>query len=216
MQMTDYLLLALFQIPALALAAALAYLARRTRTLGSYVMLFGALISLVVSVAANFVPRTKTPLFDSSGNARGVMVSAGHIGPWLTSSRVAAALLLALGAVLLAREWRRPCCHPGRPAMRLITTMCALLAIVPGVCLADGFFRCGSWLVSTDTSVADLLKKCGKPSSEEVSTQDVENKYGAKVGTSTTQVWRYDRDSRPGPLIVTIVDGRVQRMKRGK
>jgi hypothetical protein len=107
-------------------------------------------------------------------------------------------------------------CHPGWPAMRVITTMCALLVIVPRVCLADGFFRCGSWLVSTDTSVADLLKKCGKPSSEEVSTQDVENKYGAKVGTSTTQIWRYDRDTRPGPLIVTIVDGRIQRMTRGK
>src|SRR5579862_454466 len=100
--------------------------------------------------------------------------------------------------------------------MRLITAIGALLVLMPGICAADGTFRCGSWLVSTDTSVADLLKKCGKPSSEEVSTQDVENKYGAKVGTSTTQIWRYDRDSRPGPLIVTIVDGRIQRMRRSK
>jgi hypothetical protein len=108
MHMTDFLLLALFQIPALALAAALAYLAQRTRALGSYIMLLGALTSLVVSVAANFVPQTKTPLFDSSGNARGVMVTAGHIGPWLSSSRVVAALLLALGAIVLARQWKRP------------------------------------------------------------------------------------------------------------
>ena len=106
--MTYFLLLALFQVPALTLAAALAYLAQRTRTLGSYIMLLGALISLVVSVAANFVPQTKTPMFDSSGNARGVMVSAGNIGLWLSYSRVAAALLLALGAIVLARQWRRP------------------------------------------------------------------------------------------------------------
>jgi hypothetical protein len=108
MPISDLLLLALFQIPAVTLAAALAYLARRTRTLGSYIMLLGALTSLVVSVGANFVPQTKTPLFDSSGNARGVMVSAGHIGPWLSCSRVAAALLLALGAIVLARQWRKP------------------------------------------------------------------------------------------------------------
>ena len=108
MHLTDFLLLALFQIPALALAAALAYLAQRTRTLGSYIMLLGGLISLVVSVAANFVPQTKTPVFDSSGNARGVMVSAGQVALWLSYSRVAAALLLALGAIVLARHWRRP------------------------------------------------------------------------------------------------------------
>jgi len=108
MRVTDLLLLALFQIPALALAAALAYLAQRTRVLGSYIMLFGALVSLAVSVASNFVPQTHTPLFDSSGKERGVMVSAGNVGLWLTYSRVTAALLLALGAVLLARKWKRP------------------------------------------------------------------------------------------------------------
>ena len=108
MHMTDFLLLALFQIPALALAAALAYLAQRTRALGSYIMLLGALTSLVVSVAANFVPQTHTHLFDSSGKERGVMVSAGDVGLWLNYSRITAALLLALGAVVLARQWKRP------------------------------------------------------------------------------------------------------------
>jgi hypothetical protein len=62
------------------------------------------LISLAVSVASNLVPKTKTPLFDSSGQARGVMVSTGDIGFWLYCSRVAAALLLALGAIVLARQ----------------------------------------------------------------------------------------------------------------
>jgi formate hydrogenlyase subunit 3/multisubunit Na+/H+ antiporter MnhD subunit len=108
MHMTDLLLLALFQIPALALAAALAYQAQRTRTLGSYVMFVGALVSLAVSVASNFVPQTHTLLFDSSGKERGVMVSAGNAGLWLTYSRVTAALLLALGAILLARQGKRP------------------------------------------------------------------------------------------------------------
>jgi formate hydrogenlyase subunit 3/multisubunit Na+/H+ antiporter MnhD subunit len=108
MPMSDIALLVLLQIPAAALAVSLAYLAQRTRTLGSYIMLLGALVSLVVSVASNFVPQTHTPLFDSSGNERGVMVSAGDIGLWLRYSRVTAALLLALGAIVLARQWKRP------------------------------------------------------------------------------------------------------------
>jgi hypothetical protein len=100
--------------------------------------------------------------------------------------------------------------------MRVITTMCALLVIVPRICMSDGFFRCGSWLVSADTSVADLLNKCGKPSSQEVSTQDVRNEHGVKVGTSTTEIWRYNPGSRAAPMIVTIVDGQIQSIERGK
>jgi hypothetical protein len=100
--------------------------------------------------------------------------------------------------------------------MRVITTTWALLVMVPGTCMSDEFFRCGSWLVSADMSVAALLEKCGKPSSQQVSTQDVRNVYGAKVGTSTTEVWRYDRGSRAAPMIVTIVDGQIQSMERGK
>jgi Protein of unknown function (DUF2845) len=100
--------------------------------------------------------------------------------------------------------------------MRVITTICALLVMVPRTCMSDEFFRCGSWLVSADMSVAELLKKCGKASSQQVSTQDVRNVYGVKVGTSTTEIWRYDRGSRAAPMIVTIVDGQIQSIERGK
>lgn len=100
--------------------------------------------------------------------------------------------------------------------MRALTGMCALLVVVPGVRSSDEFFRCGSWLVSAETSVVDLLKKCGKPSSQQLSTQDVWNEYGVKVGTSTTATWRYNRGSRAAPMVVTIVDGRIQSVERGK
>ncbi|HEV2227875.1 MAG TPA: DUF2845 domain-containing protein [Steroidobacteraceae bacterium] len=100
--------------------------------------------------------------------------------------------------------------------MRLITTICALFVLVPGVSRSDEVFRCGSWLVSADVSVAELLKKCGKPFSQEVSTQDVHNKHGVKVGTSTTEIWRYDRGSQAAPMVVTIVDGQIQSIERGK
>ena len=87
---------------------------------------------------------------------------------------------------------------------------CLLLLLLPGICLGDGFFRCGNYLVSSDISVADLLKKCGNPTSQTSTTGDVRNEYGVKVGTSTTQVWRYDRGSRAAAMIVTIIDGKVQ------
>ncbi len=82
--------------------------------------------------------------------------------------------------------------------------------------MSDEIFRCGSWLVSVDISVPELLKKCGKPSSQQVSTADVRNEHGARVGTSTLEVWRYDRGSRAAPMIVTIVDGQIQSLERGK
>ena len=100
--------------------------------------------------------------------------------------------------------------------MRLTTATCAFLVMVPGLCMSDETFRCGSWLVTADISVSELLRKCGKPSSQQVSTQEVRNEHGVKVGTSTTEVWRYDRGSTAAPMIVTIVDGQIQSMERGK
>jgi Protein of unknown function (DUF2845) len=100
--------------------------------------------------------------------------------------------------------------------MRVITTMCALLVMVPKICLSDESFRCGNWIVSSDMSVADLLNKCGKPTSQELSTHDVFNSHGVKVGTSKTETWRYDRGSMAAAMIVTIVDGQIQSMERAK
>jgi hypothetical protein len=121
-------------------------------------------------------------------------------------------------AALIARGWPAPRFHRElsrrRPAMRFITAMCALLVIVPRVCMSDELFRCGSWLVSADMSVAELVKKCGKASSQQVSTQDVWNSYGVKVGTSTTAIWRYDRGPRAAAMVVTIVDGKIESIRR--
>ena len=101
--------------------------------------------------------------------------------------------------------------------MRVIAVMCLLLAAaVPGIGMSDETFRCGSWLVSAEVSVAELLKKCGKPSSQQLSTQDVHNEHGVKIATSTTEIWRYDRGSMAAAMIVTIVDGQIQSIERGK
>ena len=102
--------------------------------------------------------------------------------------------------------------------MRLTAAICTLVTLaMPGIAASDELFRCGSWLVSTQTSVAELLQKCGEPSSRQVSTEDtrahVVGGGTQKVGTTTTEIWRYDRGSK---MLVTIVDGNIQSIERGK
>jgi hypothetical protein len=99
--------------------------------------------------------------------------------------------------------------------MKYALAICALLLTLPRPSMSDESFRCGRWVVSADTSVAELLKKCGKPTSRRVSTED-DLDYGAKVGTWTTEIWRYDRGSRAAPMIVTIVNGQIRSIERGK
>lgn len=85
---------------------------------------------------------------------------------------------------------------------------------------AEGF-RCGQWLVSEESTVAEVLAKCGEPTTRSVEVIDV---YGPakggsgriKRGTSTIETWTYDRGSQSFPMIVTIVDGELKSMKRGE
>jgi hypothetical protein len=100
--------------------------------------------------------------------------------------------------------------------MRLTPTACVLLILVPGICLSEGLYRCGSSLVSADSSVADLLKKCGKPSSQVATSQDVYSSTHVKVGTTTIETWRYDRGTTAPPMTVTIVDGTIQSIDDGR
>ncbi len=100
--------------------------------------------------------------------------------------------------------------------MRVVTTICALLAVAPGTSSSDELFRCGGGIVSAGMSAADVLKRCGQPSFQSVSTQDLRDEYGAKVGTLTTETWRYDGDSTAPAMTVTVVDGEVQGIDRGK
>jgi len=93
------------------------------------------------------------------------------------------------------------------------------LAALPALAAAEEF-RCGDWLVSADMSVSELLRKCGQPTSKKVSVDDVRAHVGPKgdagtekVGTTRTEVWRYDRGPRALAMIVTIVDGTIQKIE---
>lgn len=98
--------------------------------------------------------------------------------------------------------------------MKVIAATCAILAIVPRICLSDDLIRCGGGLVSADMPAADFLTRCGKPSSQSASTQDLRDEYGVKVGTMTTEIWRYDGDSTVPRMTVTVVDGQIQSIER--
>jgi hypothetical protein len=94
--------------------------------------------------------------------------------------------------------------------MKLLRVVSVLLAIAPSAGICDGYFRCGSWLVSSDTSITELLKKCGEPSAKKLSIQEVFGEHGQKLGTTRVETWRYDRGSRAAAMIVTVVDGKIE------
>lgn len=99
--------------------------------------------------------------------------------------------------------------------MRPGVVIYVLAALAPGVAPCDEF-RCGHWLVSSEISVADLLAKCGEPASRKVATHDVFSSHGVSVGTTTIEVWRYDRGSRANAMIVTVVDGKIESIESEK
>jgi hypothetical protein len=81
-------------------------------------------------------------------------------------------------------------------------------------------FRCGQWIASPDMTVEELLQKCGEPTSKTVETVDVYARTAAggriRTGTSTVETWTYDRGSQSFDMVVTIVDGKIKSMERGK
>ena len=94
--------------------------------------------------------------------------------------------------------------------MRVLRIASLLLLAAPSVGICDGYFRCGSWLVSSDTSLSELLKKCGEPTSRKVSVEDVVGDHGQKLGKTRIETWRYDRGLRAAAMIVKVVDGKVE------
>lgn len=94
--------------------------------------------------------------------------------------------------------------------MKVLRVISVLLALTPSAGICDGYFRCGQSLVSSDTPLSELLKKCGEPSSKKVSIDDVFGEHGQKLGTTRVETWRYDRGSRAAAMIVKVVDGKVE------
>lgn len=95
------------------------------------------------------------------------------------------------------------------------------IAYIPAILLlgalaarADDEVRCGNYIVSSDMTPAEILQKCGEPTSKKETESDVRaanaGRGTRKVGVTHTEVWTYDRGYGSFPLVVTIVDGKVK------
>ena len=78
--------------------------------------------------------------------------------------------------------------------------------------------RCGKWVVSEQSSPAEIHDKCGEPQQKDVSHEDVlgRNALGnpIKLGVKVTERWRYQRSTSALPMLVTVVDGKVVSIER--
>ena len=68
-------------------------------------------------------------------------------------------------------------------------------------------------------AVGDLLAKCGEPASRERRVEDVLSRNANtglmyKSGEMVIETWTYDRGTTAPPMVVTIIDGRIQRIDR--
>ena len=98
---------------------------------------------------------------------------------------------------------------------RLLALLAALLPLAAG---AESF-RCGKWIVTDQTTVDELVHKCGPPTTHESKTEDVKvrnrnNGLMVKMGETTTERWVYERGSRAAAMVVTIVDGKIKTIER--
>ena len=100
------------------------------------------------------------------------------------------------------------------------TSVLVLLSLLPLAASAETF-RCGKWIASRDMSVADLLTKCGEPTTRKTETKDVMSRNRnydllVKTGETIIETWTYDRGSQAAPMVVTIVDGKIKSIERQK
>jgi hypothetical protein len=93
----------------------------------------------------------------------------------------------------------------------------ALLAVLPLAVQAETF-RCGSRIVTTDSTAAQILKFCGQPDSQTSTTEPVRVRnpsgYVVTTGEITIEKWVYLRGSQANAMVVTIVDGKVKSIGR--
>ena len=80
-------------------------------------------------------------------------------------------------------------------------------------------FRCGKWIINEDTTLPELLQKCGPPTTHDSHTEDIKarnhnNGLLIKTGETTTETWVYDRGPRAAAMVVTIVDGAIKTIER--
>jgi hypothetical protein len=108
----------------------------------------------------------------------------------------------------------------GRTHVATSLILFVTLSLAGGAVGADSM-RCGQSIVNEETSVEDLIRKCGEPIERTSSTEDVyavnAAGYRFKTGeTTTTERWVYQRSPQALRMVVTIVDGVIKSIERAE
>jgi hypothetical protein len=95
----------------------------------------------------------------------------------------------------------------------------AMVVLVWPLSAAAETFRCGKWIIDTDTTPEELTQKCGPPTTHESKTEEIKarnrnNGLWVRTGETTTEVWTFDRGPRAAPMVVTIIDGKIKSIER--
>lgn len=101
------------------------------------------------------------------------------------------------------------------------TLICAIPLVLASAQSVADTMRCGQSLLNEQTSVAELLKKCGEPLEKTTRTEEVMAVNAAgfryKTGETTTrEQWFYQRSPQSLRMVVTIVDGAIKSIERAE
>lgn len=89
---------------------------------------------------------------------------------------------------------------------RILASHVLILLMAAAPCAADSY-RCGSKLIRTGDTKADVLRVCGEPMAKERGRADVRVDGGAR--NVSVERWHYKRSRRSLGHIVNIYRGRV-------
>jgi|HigsolmetaAR202D_1030399.scaffolds.fasta_scaffold01955_7 uncharacterized lipoprotein NlpE involved in copper resistance len=102
--------------------------------------------------------------------------------------------------------------------MRALSFCLATWAFLASSAALAESMRCDQWVVDETATLEELVDKCGPPTSKTLRTEDVTTHDEAtgkdeKVGTKTVERWLYRR-MRSEPMVVHVVDGKIQSIER--
>ena len=92
----------------------------------------------------------------------------------------------------------------------------AVLILAAGPALADTL-RCGGALIREGDTQGYVQEKCGEPESKQTYTEPVRairpNGTSYEVGTTSKDVWRYQRNSGSLPAVLTFEKGVLTKLE---
>jgi hypothetical protein len=100
----------------------------------------------------------------------------------------------------------------------------AMTLVAAAVCFAlpagAETLRCGNSLISEGVTQAEVLQKCGEPDNKLETSEPVYSRYPNgntyQSGTTTRQIWHYQRGSRQFPADLTFEGGVLKKIELEK